>query len=128
MKTLSLRTITPLAVGLSLLALSACKSEPESFNTGTGDPMAKELANAAPVELPPMLKASHTYRCKGNGLVFVDFMTDDKTANLKSDKEGPVTVLKAPEAGKPYVSADGKTTLEGQGETVTLNGVACKSH
>jgi len=47
------RITTSLALGAVVLALGACKSEPESFNTGTNDPMDSELANAAPVELPP---------------------------------------------------------------------------
>lgn len=127
MKITSSRTFAPLALGLAVLALSACKSEPESFNTGTGDPMDNELANAAPVELPPMLKSSHSYRCKDNSLIFVDFMTDDKTANFKAAKEGPVTPLKAPEAGQPYVSADGKITITGGADAITYNGTACKT-
>jgi len=74
-----------------------------------------------------MLKTSHSYRCKDNSLIFVDFMTDDKTANLKKTKDGAVTPLKAPEAGKPYVSADGKVTVTGGGDNITYNGLACKA-
>lgn len=121
------RITTSLALGAVVLALAACKSEPESFNTGTNDPMDSELANAAPVELPPMLKSSHSYRCKDNSLIFVDFMTDDKTANFKADKDGPVTALKAPEAGKPFVSEDGKVTVAGTSDGVTYNGQSCKT-
>ncbi|OJY71612.1 MAG: hypothetical protein BGP16_13510 [Sphingobium sp. 66-54] len=121
------RITTSLALGAVVLALAACKSEPESVNLGTNDPMDSALANAAPVELPPMLKSSHSYRCKDNSLIFVDFMTDDKTANFKADKEGPVTVLKAPEAGQPFVSADGKTTVTSSGDGVTYNGQSCKT-
>jgi len=97
------------------------------MNVGTGDPMSEELANAAPVELPPMLKASKTYRCKDNSLVYLDFMSDDKTINYKTDKAGPITVLKAPEVGQPAVSADGKTKVEGSGAAVTVNGTSCKA-
>ncbi len=124
---ISPRTATSLALGAIVLALAACKSEPESFNTGTVDPQDAELANAAPPPPLPMIKSSHAYRCKDNRLIFVDFMTDDVTANFKSDKEGPVTPLKAPEAGKPYVSADGATTVTGSGDAVTYNGTACKT-
>ncbi|MCW2365319.1 hypothetical protein M2341_000766 [Sphingobium sp. B7D2B] len=124
MKTL---TYPSIALCAAALALSACKSEPETFNTGTNDPMAAELANAGNVALPPMLRASTTYRCKDNSLIFVDFMTDDVTANLRTEKGGPITGLKAPEAGQPFVSADGATKLEGAGETVTYNGQACKA-
>jgi hypothetical protein len=122
------RIKTSLALGAALLALAACKSGPETFNTGTNDPMGAELANAAAVELPPMLKSSHAYRCKDNSLIFVDFMTDDKTANFKADREGPLVALKAPEAGEPFVSADGETTIVSEGNgAVTYNGKSCKA-
>lgn len=90
------------------------------MNTGTGDPMHDQLANAAPVELPPALKSSKSYRCKDNSLVYIDFMADDLTAHLKTDKSGPITSLKAPEKGQPFVSEDGATKVEGAGATVTV--------
>ena len=124
MKTL---THSSLALCAAVFALSACKSEPETFNYGTNDPMEAELANAAPVELPPMLKSSETLRCKDNSLIFVDFMTDEKTANFRKEKGGAVTPLKAPEAGQPFVSADGAVKIEGSGRSVTYNGQACKA-
>jgi hypothetical protein len=73
-----------------------------------------------------MIKTSHSYRCKDNSLIFVDFMTDDMTANFRKSKDGPVTVFKAPEAGKPYASADG-STITGAGESITYNGTSCKA-
>jgi len=97
------------------------------MNTGSGDPMAEELANAAPPPPMPMIKESHTYRCKDNSLIFLDFMTDNVTVNFKSDREGPVTVLKAPTAGEAFVSEDGSKTLTGSGTEVTFNGQACKA-
>jgi hypothetical protein len=111
---------------VAALALAGCEQKEETFND-TYDPQAAELANAAPVELPPMLKLSKQYRCKDNSLIFVDFMTDDKTANFKSSKDGPVTVLKAAEAGQPYKSEDGSKTVAGQGDTITYNGQSCKA-
>ncbi|WP_250890518.1 hypothetical protein [Sphingobium nicotianae] len=97
------------------------------MNTGTVDPMAAELANAAPPPPLPMIKSSHPYRCKDNSLIYVDFMTDDVSANFKAKQEAPITPLKAPEKGKPFVSADGKTTITaGEGNTITFNGQSCK--
>ncbi len=81
------------------------------MNTGSVDPQAAELANAATVAPPPMIKTSHSYRCKDNSLIFVDFMTDDMTATFKSTKDGTPETLKAPAAGKPYVSTDGSKTI-----------------
>jgi hypothetical protein len=108
-------------------ALAGCEQKAETFNDAIADPQAAALANAAPVELPPMLKLSKQYRCKDNSLIFVDFMTDDKTANFRSAKDGPVTVLKAPEAGQPYASEDGSKKVAGQGDTITYNGMSCKA-
>jgi hypothetical protein len=124
MKTLSYPT---LALCAAVLGLSACKSEPETFNIGTGDPMQAELANAADVALPPMLRATTTYRCKDNSLIFVDYMTDDMSANLRTEKGGPITPLKAPEAGQPFVSADNAVTIVGSGDSITYNGQACRA-
>ena len=97
------------------------------MNTGTPDPQAAELANAANFAPPPMIKSSHSHRCKDNSLIFVDFMTDDMTATFKSAKDAPATTLKAPEAGKPYVSADGGKTITGGGDNITYNGTSCKA-
>ncbi len=127
MKTLRNRNTLAVALSATILFLSACNSEPESMNVGTNDPMAAELANAAPLAPLPMIKASRTYRCKDNSLAVLDFMTDDVTANFRTAKDAPMTPLKAPEAGKPYVSADGKTTVEGQGPAITVNGTSCKT-
>lgn len=121
-----MRSVAPLALA-AVITLAGCNQKPETMNVGTGDPMAAELANAAPVEAPPMIKTSHSYRCKDNSLIFIDFMTDDKTATFKSTKEGAPTVLKAPEAGSPYVSPDGKITVTGEGTAITYNGQACKA-
>ena len=97
------------------------------MNTGTVDPQAAALAKAGNVAAPPMIKTSHSYRCKDNSLIFVDFMTDDVSANFKQTKDGTPTALKAPEKGKPYVSADGKKTVTGGGESITYNGEPCKA-
>jgi membrane-bound inhibitor of C-type lysozyme len=126
MRHLNLLAAAP-ALALAAFALAGCEPKAETFNDTTTDPQAAALANAAPVELPPMLKLSKQYRCKDNSLIFIDFMTDDKTANVKSAKDGPVTVLKAAEAGQPYKSQDGAKTIAGQGETITYNGQSCKA-
>lgn len=103
----------------SALALAACSGEPTTITTnGSQDEMAAELANAAPVELPPALTESKTYRCKDNSLVYVDFFAGDKQANIRTMKDGPPTVLRAETAGEPRV-AEGYS-LTGGGESITL--------
>ena len=55
-----------LPAAAALLALAACNNkpaQPEVVDTNP-DPMATQLANRAPVELPPAIKAEKTFRCK----------------------------------------------------------------
>lgn len=103
----------------ALFALTACGSdEPEVIDRGPPDPLGDQLNDAAPVELPPSVKVSKTYRCKDGGLLFVDFMSDDKTALVKTAKEGTATKLLMAEPGKPF-TAEGGYSLTGNGDTVT---------
>ncbi len=112
--------ISPLPIRLSAVAavlfLSACNSGSQQ---AAAPPPSNDaaMAEAAPVTngavvLPPSLAASRTYRCKDNSLVYVDFYSDNVSADLKTTKEGAVTKLTAPEAGKP---------LSGGGYTVGGN-------
>lgn len=109
----------PLAVA-ALGLLSACNNndEPEVVG-GPADPLAAQLANAGEVELPPSVKVTRQYRCKDNSLLFVDFMSDDKTARLRTEREGAATTLTAPEAGQAF-TAEGGYSVSGQGETVDI--------
>lgn len=84
----------------ALLTLAACK---EQTIDGNQDAQANALNNAAPVEAPPMIQASRTYRCKDNSLLYADFYTND-TVNVRDKKDGPGTVLTAPAAGQPYAA------------------------
>lgn len=121
----------PLITAAALSLLSACNQndEPEVVG-GPADPMAQQLANAAPVELPPSVKESHQYRCKDNSLIFVDFMSDDKTVNLRLKRDSAPTKLVAANPGEAF-TADGYS-VEGVGKeiTVTLPGkdaLSCKA-
>ena len=109
----------PLIAVASLSLLSACnKSDEPEVVGGPADPMAAELANAAPVELPPSVKANKQFRCKDNSLIFVDYMSDDKTAQLRTEKGGTATTLKAAEVGQPF-TAEG-FSVSGAGDDVTI--------
>lgn len=110
------RLIAVAVLGASL-SLSACNKPETIVADGPADPDAAALNAAAPVALPPMVTESRTYRCKDNRIVYVDFLSDN-TANYKTEKAGTPTVLKAPEAGKPYV-ADGYS-VSGNGTTVDI--------
>ena len=120
-----IRTLT--LTTLSVLALAACNSEPETIVAGERpDPMADALANAAPVELPPAIASSKTYRCKDNSLVQIDWLAQDKGAYVHGDGQAQ-THLKpaAPVEGQPAstdLTAEGGYVLRGNASapTVTL--------
>ncbi len=72
------RTLTIIALA-SAAALAGCSNEDHNLVVGgPEDPMANQLANAAPVELPPAIAASKIYRCKDNSVVYVDWLSDNK--------------------------------------------------
>lgn len=97
------RTFTILTL-VAAAALAGCNQDDHTIVAGDHvDPMANELANAAPVELPPAIAASKTYRCKDNSIVHIDWLADNQTANVRVG-DGLATQVKAPAAGEPMVA------------------------
>ena len=125
-----IRNLTLLALGA--VALAACDPKPETIVAGERpDPMATELANAAPVELPPAIAASKTYRCKDNSLVRIDWLAQDKGANLRIGEDAALTQLRpappAAEGGNEAApvaegfTADGGYVLKGNAQAATVD-------
>lgn len=108
---------------IAAAALGACKQE--TIVAGEQpDPMKDELAKAAPVELPPAIAASKTYRCKDNSLVRIDWLQGGKGAYLHGEGHDQ-THLKAAEAveGKPASTdliAEGGFVLKGDATASTV--------
>lgn len=102
----------------AILSLAACNNEPETISANRNDPQAADLAQAAPVELPPSIQTSRTYRCKDSSLLYADFYTNN-TVQVRTERTGAPTTLTAVEAGKPY-TADGYS-LSGNGTNVTYS-------
>ena len=113
---MTIRILLPAAV--ALLALSACENKPQEVTNVAPDPMASVLANKAPVELPPSIKADVSLRCKDNSLAFVTFFDGDKQALVKTTKDGTPVKLTAEKAGDP-LKADGYE-MTGTPKSVTL--------
>ncbi|MDT9598032.1 YajG family lipoprotein [Sphingosinicella rhizophila] len=110
----------------ALLVLAGCDNEPETITGGLNDPQAEALKNAAPVEAPPMIQASRTYRCKDNSLLYVDFYTND-SARARTKRDGETTVLTAVD-GKPPYTAEGWSISENAAQvTVTAPGKGTQS-
>lgn len=120
---------------LSMLALAACnKSEtPATSEAGTET----AATTAAPVELPPAITASGTYRCADNTILYVDFLGKNEAADIRvGDKAATAVrvtapVAEAPAAGTtapaaeaaptgPMKSADGENSLSGEGKQINV--------
>jgi hypothetical protein len=107
-------TRTPLLIMLAAAAaLAGCNKEDHTIVGGAdaGDNETNAAANA-PVALPPSISSSKIYRCADNKVVYVDWLSDNKSANVRTDKGGVPTQVTAAEAGKP-MSAAGGYSVEG---------------
>jgi len=102
-----------------LLSLAACEQKPEEVTSVSSDPQAEALKNAPKVELPPSIETSVSMRCKDNSIVFADFYKGAKQVLVKETKDGPGTMLKAPNAGEPFV-ADGGYKVTGTAKNATI--------
>ncbi|PTQ11559.1 hypothetical protein CLG96_09000 [Sphingomonas oleivorans] len=111
----------------ALILLAGCNSQPETIVTGTVDPTANAVKAAPPVTLPPSLLASRTYRCKDNSLAYVDFFSDNVTADFRSEKGGTATKLTAPEKGKAFVADGYSVSGSGTAVEITSPGKASQS-
>ena len=89
-------------------ALAGCNKESHTIVAGpdTGD-NETNVASKGPVALPPSVTSSKVYRCADNKIVYVDWLSDNKSANVRTEKEGSPTQITAPEAGKPMTAAGG---------------------
>jgi hypothetical protein len=98
------RTLTLLSLAAAA-ALAGC-------GTDTSD-AANDAANAAnsaanaDIQLPPAIAASKIYRCADNAVVYVDWLSDGKSANVRTDPSGAPTQVTAAEPGQPMTGPDG---------------------
>jgi hypothetical protein len=108
-------TRTTLIITLAAAAaLAGCKPENHTIVAGAPEPDADNTsAPKGPVALPPSIASSQIYRCADNKVLYVDWLSDNKSANIHTEKGGPPTVVTAPEAGKP-MTAPGGYSLEGK--------------
>ena len=102
-----IRTHTLFAVAAAAL-LAGCNRDNTIVAEGpdTRTPTPKPLQANGPVALPPSVAASKTYRCADNSIVHIDWLSDGKSANVRTDEGGTVQVA-APEAGQPMTGGTG---------------------
>ncbi|SMF61677.1 hypothetical protein [Allosphingosinicella indica] len=89
----------------ALFALAGCNTEPETIVAGQDDPQAADLAEAPPVELPPSIAATRTYRCKDNSLLYADYYTNN-TVQVRAKRTDEPVILTT-ETGTPPFTAEG---------------------
>jgi len=89
-------------------ALAGCTKESHTTVAGgePGDNEANATAANANVQLPPSILATKLYRCADNSVVTVDYLSDNKSANVRL-KEGGTTQVTATDPGKPMTAAGG---------------------
>jgi hypothetical protein len=94
-------------------ALAGCNSENHTIVAGNEIPEDATVApKPGPVELPPSIIASKVYRCADNTIVYVSWLSDNKSATIRVDHSGMPTKVEAAEAGQP-MSAPGGYSLSG---------------
>jgi len=103
-------TRTKLALALTAAAaLAGCNKGDQT------DAAANAAVNEAPIELPPSIMASKIYRCKDNSVIYIDWLSDNKSANVRTEKNGaPTQVDTSAEGAILKGSATGPITYKGQ--------------
>jgi hypothetical protein len=99
-------TRTPLLIALAAAAaLAGCNKQSHTIVAGDGD-----TANATDNEhvvLPPTIAQSKIYRCADNKVLYVDWLSDNKSANVRTESDGAATQVTALEPGKAMTAAGG---------------------
>ena len=115
-------TRTPLLLTLAAAAaLAGCNKEDHTIIAGPEGDIGNQAPTAnGPITLPPSILSSKIYRCKDNSVVYIDWLSDNKSANFRAKKTDTPVALSAAEPGKP-MTADGYS-LSGspEGSTITL--------
>ncbi len=93
---------------LTLLAAAALAGCGEDHTIVAGGPdEGNVVATNTPVTLPPSISSSKIYRCADNDVVYVDWLSDGKSANVRTEKTGSPTQVTAPAPGEPMTAAGG---------------------
>jgi hypothetical protein len=100
-------TRTPLLILAAAAALAGCNKENHTIVAAGPDQGDNSSETNSPVALPPSVVSSKTYRCADNKVVYVDWFSDNKSANVRTEPGGVATQVTAPEAGKPMSAAGG---------------------
>ena len=116
-------TRTPLLLALAATAaLAGCgNNDDHTIVAGPDGDAANQPAANAPVALPPSIASSKIYRCKDNSVVYIDWLSDNKSANFRAGQNDAPVTLTAEEAGKPMVAEGYSLTGTPGANSVTLS-------
>ena len=106
---------------LAAAALAGCNKQSHTIVAeNPGDKSAPEVAKIDPASLPPAIEASKSYRCDDGSVVYVDWLADKMTANVRASKTGSPTQVKTAEAGKPLTAEGALLTGSATTGSVTV--------
>jgi hypothetical protein len=111
-------------------ALAGCNNENHNIVSSGPDEGAPTNATTANIQLPPSISASKTYRCADNKLVHVDWLSDNKSANVRTEQGGAPTQVTAAEPGKPMTGPAGYSvsgTATASSATIAVPGHGAQS-
>ncbi len=92
----------------TLLAAAALAGCGEDHTIVAGGPdEGNTVATNTQVTLPPSIASSKVYRCADNDVVYVDWLSDGKSANIRTEKGGSPTQVTAATSGEPMTAAGG---------------------
>lgn len=109
-------------------ALAGCNKENHTIVAGPngGDGDVTNVAANGPIALPPSILATKIYRCADNAVVTVDYLSDNKSANVRAEKGAPVVQVASTQAGQP-MTAPGGYSIEGSASSSTAK-IAVPGH
>lgn len=115
-----MKTRTPHILALlAAFAIAGCKKENHTIVAGPAGDDTNNSATAAPVALPPTISASKIYRCADNKVLYVDWLSDNKSANIRTEQTGSPTQVTAAEAGGA-MSGPGGYSLSGSQDAASV--------
>ena len=104
----------------AVAALAGCSKENHNIVAGPADGDEANIAANAGVQLPPSIATSKVYRCADNSVAYVDWLSDNKSANLRSEANGSPTNVVAAEPGKPMTGGGYSVTGSAKSSNITV--------
>lgn len=109
---------TLIIAALAATALTACGKDDHTIVAGSKED--NVTVNAAAIVMPPAIESTKSYRCKDNTVIYIDWLDDKKTADIRASKAGSATRVTSAEAGKPLAAAGYSLTGTKDSGSVTV--------